>query len=693
MPQLTNLTTNVIADTTNFVSGLKRADKALADSKRSVQNTLAGIDQSFAGLGKSVDNLVSGFGFAKTAVAGIFAGAAAIQIKSYIGSVFDAVSGLGELSDQLGIDVEYLQAYQYAAGQSGASSDELNAAIQRLSRTIGDAVDGDQTAQDLFSKLGIRFKDTAGNARSTADVLRDVAERIKATGSAAQQGAIAYDVFGKSGQKLIPMLKDGAAGMDEWKQKASDMGLIMSRQLVDDFDAAADKWEEWGKRVTVVSAKVIDFMLTNAQKNNQAFSDFWSTVFGGGTDVKSLQTQLQQKRNALQMIDDMHKAAKAAPPDASSALSLYTEDAYQADLKRINGEISAIERAIGLAKEPRTKDDTYLPDANDIKTRPAAVKTVKALTSALAEFNKTQTDELSLAKLTNREREITIDVMKAQAAAQKDYDAGLRASPLLSETELQTVKDHAAALYDYAEAQRQTLEWTKDAGAAIEDNTDATDKWQQSAIDATQAIGTSFEDAVIQGGNLRDVLQGILDDIERIILREAVTKPLENLVSDGLNWLSGLLGGGGAGGFLSGGGKRGFAQGGLISGPGGPRSDNILAAVSDGEFVVNAAATRNNLSLLTALNANRIPHFADGGMVGAAQSADLIRHSDIGSGGGITLNAPITINANGGTPQQNQDLANQIGRTLVPQLRQMMQGEIQTQLRAGGMLNRGYGGA
>ncbi len=46
----------------------------------------------------------------------------------------------------------------------------------------------------------------------------------------------------------------------------------------------------------------------------------------------------------------------------------------------------------------------------------------------------------------------------------------------------------------------------------------------------------------------------------------------------------------------------GFASGGLVSGPGGPRSDRIPTMLSNGEFVVNAASTEKNLSLLRAIN-------------------------------------------------------------------------------------------
>ncbi|QBS41999.1 hypothetical protein [Nocardia sp. CS682] len=84
-----------------------------------------------------------------------------------------------------------------------------------------------------------------------------------------------------------------------------------------------------------------------------------------------------------------------------------------------------------------------------------------------------------------------------------------------------------------------------------------------------------------------------------------------------------------------------FANGGMVYGPGGPRQDQVLARLSPGEFVVNAAATSNALPLLAAINGGWVPSpaylggmlpgFADGGLVGAGGSAaqswrDLLRN-------------------------------------------------------------------
>ena len=68
------------------------------------------------------------------------------------------------------------------------------------------------------------------------------------------------------------------------------------------------------------------------------------------------------------------------------------------------------------------------------------------------------------------------------------------------------------------------------------------------------------------------------------------------------------------------------ASGGWVSGPGGATDDKIPAMLSNGEFVVNAAAAQRNRALLHAINSGTVAGFADGGEVGAAISRVSVKH-------------------------------------------------------------------
>ncbi|ENO85539.1 hypothetical protein [Thauera aminoaromatica] len=106
--------------------------------------------------------------------------------------------------------------------------------------------------------------------------------------------------------------------------------------------------------------------------------------------------------------------------------------------------------------------------------------------------------------------------------------------------------------------------------------------------------------------------------------------------------------------------QNGFAAGGLIRGPGTGTSDSILARLSDGEFVVRAAAVRHyGTDLLARLNGLRLPRFAEGGLV----SSGVMPVGSDGGGGG---NTPVVLDFGDLGRYQTtakQDIADEIVKT------------------------------
>jgi TP901 family phage tail tape measure protein len=107
---------------------------------------------------------------------------------------------------------------------------------------------------------------------------------------------------------------------------------------------------------------------------------------------------------------------------------------------------------------------------------------------------------------------------------------------------------------------------------------------------------------------------------------------------------------------------EGYANGGYISGPGGPRSDVIPAMLSNGEFVVNAAATRRYGSLLEAINSGSFKGFADGGYASGFQPRSSVGSDVILSANNVTLdmgqNRPLSESIVSSLASGLQNIAN-----------------------------------
>jgi TP901 family phage tail tape measure protein len=152
----------------------------------------------------------------------------------------DAVGGLGELADAAGVSTDALQAFGYAATQVGLSNEELQRSLQALTRRISDAATCEQAAQQAFSRLGISFRDTAGNARATEAVMAELAERIAGLSDPVERTAAATAVFGdRLGQRMIPFLLQGRDGLERLTAQALRFGAIADADLIAKADEAS----------------------------------------------------------------------------------------------------------------------------------------------------------------------------------------------------------------------------------------------------------------------------------------------------------------------------------------------------------------------------------------------------------------------------------------------------------------------
>ena len=168
-------------------------------------------------------------------------------------------------------------------------------------------------------------------------------------------------------------------------------------------------------------------------------------------------------------------------------------------------------------------------------------------------------------------------------------------------------------------------------------------KIYQSIEDSSAQLTDALVEGALTGKlSFASFTDAIIKDLWRMSLRASITIPLMNAIYGLSSYGFGFgattplpaTGGGGVnyGGYAKDGGyltSEGFADGGGVNlpnfmrggdamghvkGPGGPRDDKILARLSNGEFVINAEATKNHRQLLEDINDNK---FAYGGHVGS----------------------------------------------------------------------------
>jgi len=251
----------------------------MAEARRIIDSNTGAMKGAFAGVQSAARVAAGSF-----AAIGVSLGIGALV--SYSRQVIETVGGLGEMADQLGVTTDGLQALQYQALQSGASVETLDGGLARLTRSIGDAAEGNDALLNRFKSLGVGILDSGGKIRSTEAVLEDVAKSIAAIDDPAKRAAAVVDLFGKSGQKLMPLLMDLAnVGLPGLKSQAREAGAVVDEALIKRFDEIGDKAAVAGKRLTVFTADAIGYLIVQAGKGAKALDDLFRVRDNSGTNA------------------------------------------------------------------------------------------------------------------------------------------------------------------------------------------------------------------------------------------------------------------------------------------------------------------------------------------------------------------------------------------------------------------------
>ena len=203
--------------------GLARFDRRVDAAKRNMAGLLRGVGLVTAGLA------LAGFAFLKTAR----------DAATYGDEVAKAGKRTGTTSE------EY-QELSFAADRAGASMSDVETGLQRQARSADDARQGLETAALAYRRLGIDVDDL-NSGLSQVELFERVADGLKGISSEGEKIALAQQIFGRGGAKLLPLLSEGAAGIQELRMEARRLGLVMS-------DTAAAQSEEFVDSMTDLSA-------------------------------------------------------------------------------------------------------------------------------------------------------------------------------------------------------------------------------------------------------------------------------------------------------------------------------------------------------------------------------------------------------------------------------------------------------
>ena len=286
-------------------------------------------------------------GFVANSVAGLSGGLAAgllgVGFTAQIKAAINDLDKMDEAAERIGVTTEALSGLAYAGKMGGLELDDMTGALTKLSVKMNDAFTGEKSAVALFKDLGISVKDSSGQLKSADKVFAEVADRFASFEDGAAKTALAVDLVGKSGAKLVPTFNQGAAGLEAMTKEAKALGAIYDSKLAkqaadfnDNLDKLAILASSAGKSIAseiIPSLNKLTLEFLAAQK---AGMGFWESLVGIGLSdpTKSAGQQI----NSLTSEIDKLKAARDA------AMKSNVTDGGGIDTSGMESDIAKLQR-------------------------------------------------------------------------------------------------------------------------------------------------------------------------------------------------------------------------------------------------------------------------------------------------------------------------------------------------------------
>ncbi len=193
---------------------------------------------------KNASRMAKAFDGAKVAagaIGGVLLSALSVTaITQFVRTSIDAADAASKQAKGVGLLVEELTGLQFAAELAGVSNEDLTKSLAGLARRSKDARDGVKESADAFAELGVKVTTNDGKLKGTTELLKDLADAFEALPTGVRKTALAQDVFGRSGARLIPFLNEGRAGLERLTAEAERLGLVISTETAVAAEALND---------------------------------------------------------------------------------------------------------------------------------------------------------------------------------------------------------------------------------------------------------------------------------------------------------------------------------------------------------------------------------------------------------------------------------------------------------------------
>ena len=168
------------------------------------------------------------------------------------------------------------QEWDYILGQNGISVDGLQMSMKTLATQVEMASKGNATSVQTFKKLGIEIRDVNGNIKDQETLFNETFSALSSYGNETERNLLWHlPCFGRSATELAPAMNIGAEAIDDLRDRAHELGLVLGDDVVDAGVRFGDLIDDVKRSLSAVTSNaMLPLMNVISQMTDRALGAF-----------------------------------------------------------------------------------------------------------------------------------------------------------------------------------------------------------------------------------------------------------------------------------------------------------------------------------------------------------------------------------------------------------------------------------
>ena len=339
---------------------------------RSVERNLGALTGGVGGLNRAFGGFGLGAVGALTAV-----GTAVVAVNRQMNETVNRLDSIDKASRDAGVDPETLQTWRIYGQLVGATTQQVDTALRRFRRRLGEAQQG-QAVASVFESLDVEVRNVDGSLRSLDQVFADTVQSLASAENPTVAFASALRIFDTEGARLVTGLIEQNTVLSDVTAQIENLNAIHTNETVravagvkdeitltnEAFRVAYERFiveilPAWNRfRTVAVEIGTVLFALRKGPVDG--FIEALRLVFGMSTQEAIADTE-EKLAGVNAQLESMGSLLDAE--DSEEYVNLLGERArLEVDLRRLRGETAEAGKAAADAAGEESDNAAILTD-------------------------------------------------------------------------------------------------------------------------------------------------------------------------------------------------------------------------------------------------------------------------------------------------------------------------------------------